>query len=75
MSVHSEVAMHFEQRQLLPEQQVIKSLDDGSLLVSSKISHATQILPLVRYWIPHLKIVNPQSLQQQLEKELQGYLE
>ena len=75
LSVHSEVAMHFEQRQLLPEQQVLKSLDDGSLLVLSKISHATQILPLVRYWIPHLKIVNPQSLQQQLEKELQGYLE
>lgn len=75
LSVHSDVALHFKQRQLLPEQQVIKSLDDGSLLVSSKISHATQILPLVRYWIPHLKIVNPQSLQQQLEKELQGYLE
>ena len=74
LSVHGEVALHFKQRQLLPEQQVIKSLDDGGLLISSKISHMTQILPLVRYWIPHLKIVNPESLQQQLERELQGYL-
>lgn len=75
LSVHGDVALHFKQRQLLPEQQVIKVLDDGGLLVSSKITHITQILPLVRYWIPHLKIVNPESLQQQLEKELKGYLE
>ena len=74
LSVHGEVALHFKQRQLLPEQQVIKSLDDGGLLISSRITHATQILPLVRYWIPHLKIVNPESLQQQLESELKGYL-
>jgi predicted DNA-binding transcriptional regulator YafY len=74
LSVHGEVALHFKQRQLLPEQQVIKSLDDGGLLISSRITHATQILPLVRYWIPHLKIVNPESLQQQLETELKGYL-
>jgi hypothetical protein len=44
------------------------------LLISSKITHITQILPLVRYWIPHLKIVNPESMQQQLEAELKGYL-
>lgn len=74
LSVQGEVALHFKQRQLLPEQQVIKSLDDGGLLVSSKITHVTQILPLVRYWIPHLKIVNPESLQQQLESGLKGYL-
>ena len=74
LSVHGDVALHFKQRQLLPEQLVIKALDDGGLLISSKISHVTQILPLVRYWIPHLKIVNPESLQQQLEAELKGYL-
>ena len=72
--MHGDVALHFKQRQLLPEQLVIKALDDGGLLISSRITHITQILPLVRYWIPHLKIVNPESLQQQLEAELKGYL-
>lgn len=75
LTVHPDVAMHFQQRQLLPEQQTIKKLDDGGLLISSRITHTTQILPLVRYWIPHLKIVNPAGLQDGLEKELKGYLE
>ncbi|WP_286731059.1 helix-turn-helix transcriptional regulator [Acinetobacter sp. UBA1297] len=74
LTVHVDVASHFQQRQLLPEQQVIKELDDGNLLLSSRITHVTQILPLVRYWIPHLKIVNPVGLQEQIEEELKKYL-
>ena len=74
LTVHADVALHFQQRQLLPEQQVIKKLDDGGLLLSSRITHITQILPLVRYWIPHLKIVNPEGLQDEMEKDLKEYL-
>lgn len=74
LTVHTDVASHFRQRQLLPEQQIIKELDDGGLLVSSRVVNHMQILPLVRYWIPHVKIVNPQGLQGKMERELKGYL-
>lgn len=75
LTVHADVALHFQQRQLLPEQQIIKHLDDGGLLLSSRITHTTQILPLVRYWIPHLKIVNPEGLQEEVENGLKAYLD
>jgi len=75
LTVHADVALHFQQRQLLPEQQVVKQLDDGGLLLSSRITHATQILPLIRYWIPHLKIVNPVGLQDEVEMGLRAYLD
>ena len=74
LTVHADVALHFQQRQLLPEQQMIKKLDDGGLLLSSRITHHTQILPLVRYWIPHLKIVSPEGLQDEMELRLKEYL-
>ena len=74
LTVHADVALHFQQRQLLPEQQVIKKLDDGGLLLSSRITHHTQLLPLVRYWIPHLKIVSPEGLQDEMELRLKEYL-
>lgn len=75
LTVHADVALHFQQRQLLPEQKVIKKLNDGGLLLSSRITNVTQILPLVRYWIPHLKIVNPEGLQAEMEKGLMDYLD
>lgn len=74
LTIHSKVATHFKQRQLLPEQQIIKELDDGGLLISSKVVNALQILPLVRYWIPHVKIVNPEDLQEELEQGLREFL-
>lgn len=75
LTVHTDVALHFKQRPLLPEQNIIKVLDDGGLLLSSRITHHTQLLPLVRYWIPHLKIVNPEGLQDEMEKGLKEYLD
>jgi hypothetical protein len=74
LTVHPQVALHFKQRQLLPEQHIIKELDDGGLLISSKVVNALQILPLVRYWIPHVRIVKPAELQDELEEELKGYV-
>lgn len=74
LTIDQTVASHFQQRQLLPEQQIIKQLDDGGLLLSSRITHNTQLLPLVRYWLPHIKIVNPEELQQELESQLKSYL-
>jgi len=74
LKVDAEVAIHFQARALLPEQQVIKFLDDGGLLVSSRIVHTKQILPLVRYWVPHLKIISPEGLQDEMEQGLKQYL-
>lgn len=75
LKVSHDVASHFMQRQLLPEQQLIKELDDGGLLLSSHVVSAKQILPLVRYWIPHLKIVSPEGWQEKVESEIRAYLQ
>ena len=74
LSVDSQVAFYFKQRSILPEQQIVKELNDGGLLVSSKINHDMQLLPLIRFWIPNLKIVNPKRLQEELEIDLKKYL-
>jgi predicted DNA-binding transcriptional regulator YafY len=74
LSIDSQVSFYFKQRSILPEQQIVKELNDGGLLVSSKINHDMQLLPLIRFWIPHLKIVNPEGLQKELEIDLKKYL-
>lgn len=73
LTVCVKVAEHFQARSLLPEQKIIKQLEGGGLLLSSRIAHAAQILPLVRYWIPHLKIISPEKLQDEMEQEIREY--
>ena len=75
LSIDSHVAFYFKQRSILPEQQIVKELNDGGLLVSSKINHDMQLLPLIRFWIPHVAIISPAHLQNELEVGLKEYLE
>ena len=64
ISVRPEVALYFKQRLLLPEPQIILEDTTGGLLIACKICHEMQLLPLVRYWIPYIKIIEPAHFQQ-----------
>ena len=70
-----EVAGYFKRRKLIGNQVIEKELSDGSLIISAKVSHDNQILPIVRYWIPNLTIISPDSLQAEMDKGIKAYLE
>lgn len=70
-----EIAGYFKRRKLIANQIVEKELEDGGLIVSAKVGHANQVLPIVRYWIPHIRIISPEGLQAGLDQELRNYLE
>jgi predicted DNA-binding transcriptional regulator YafY len=65
LRVAPEVAHYFTRRALLPQQQQ-RADADGSLLVTTHINHPNQLLPVVRYWLPHVRIVQPAQLQEDL---------
>jgi predicted DNA-binding transcriptional regulator YafY len=73
LSISKEVADYFKRRQLIANQVIERELEDGSLIVSAK-GHTNQILPIVRYWIPHVQIISPESLQAELKIGLTEYL-
>lgn len=74
VSVRPEMALYFKQRHLLPEQTIEEEDTTGALLVRCQIRHEMQLLPLVRYWIPYIKIIHPSHFQEKLEQELKLYL-
>lgn len=58
LRVNREIAHYFTRRPLLPQQQHREDLD-GSILVTTRINHINQLLPVVRYWMPNVRIVKP----------------
>lgn len=74
LKVAKEVAFYFKRRKLIANQVIEKELEDGGLILSAKVGHPNQVLPIVRYWIPHIRIISPEALQVDLEQELAGYL-
>ncbi len=74
LKVDSSVAHYFQRRALLPNQQIDKTLEDGSLIVFSRIAHDSQILSLIRYWLPNVQVISPNELRYSLLQGLREYL-
>lgn len=74
LKVDKVVAGYFRRRKLIANQVIERELEDGSLIVSAKVGHHNQVLPIVRYWIPSIQIISPDGLQQEFESTLRKYL-
>lgn len=74
LKVAREAADYFKRRKLIANQVITKELEDGGLIVSCKVAHQNQILPLVRYWLPSIRVISPEGYQAVLETELKAYL-
>ena len=74
LEVKAQVAGYFKRRKLLPHQQIDRNLESGDLVVSTIVAHADELLPIVRYWIPHVRILAPLEFQQLLDEGLMAYL-
>ncbi len=75
LKVNAGVAHYFKRRSLLPKQSIDKELEDGGLIVSSRVAHDEQILPLIRYWLPNVYIISPDDLRDNLLENLRLYSE
>lgn len=74
LKIAGPVADYFRRRKLVANQVIEKELEGGGLIVSAKVAHINQILPTVRHWIPHIRIISPEGLQAEMESEIQAYL-
>jgi len=56
--------------------QIISSInsDDNSIEFTIKITHEMEILPIIKYWIPHLKVLEPKWLNDIIKQDLKEYL-
>lgn len=74
LKVNADVASYFKRRKLIANQVIEKELADGGLLISAKVGHQNQVLPILRYWIPHIRVISPESWQVELEQGIEDYL-
>ena len=74
MYADKSAAKYFKRRPL-PTQKIDSLNRDGTMEFSVTITHEMEILPVVKYWIPHLFILEPNWVKEMLEEDTQNYLE
>lgn len=74
LQIDEKVAGYFERRDLLPNQELVRKLDNGDLLLICKDVHPREVVPIVQYGIPHIRVISPSGIQEQMTKVLRNYL-
>ena len=73
LSVTPEIAKFFR-RKPLSKTQVISSVGiDGSMEITVKITHEMEIIPIVQYWMPNMRVIEPQWIHEQIMENINGY--
>jgi predicted DNA-binding transcriptional regulator YafY len=73
LKVTGEAMHYFTRRQLVPQQKIIEEQPEH-LMISTQVTHENQILPIVRYWIPFVEVVEPAELREKLKENLRNYM-
>ena len=67
------VKKYFE-RKPLSNQQIMCENEDGSIEIEVQVTHIMEIKPLVFYYLPHIKVIEPSSLADDILAEMEGYI-
>lgn len=71
----SNVVSKYVQRKPIAPTQVIESMyEDGSVDIVVKVTHEMEILPLVKYWLPYMKVIEPKWINEIIIDELENYI-
>jgi predicted DNA-binding transcriptional regulator YafY len=74
LQISSEVSKYFI-RKPISKSQITESLhEDGSMVVSVEITDDMEIIPFVKYWMPHIKVLEPVRIEERLKKDIEDYL-
>lgn len=71
----NEIAAKFFKRRPIPTQSIESLNEDGTMEFTVKITHEMEILPIVKYWIPHLYVIKPLWLKDIVKEDLEEYLD
>jgi len=72
--LNKHAAKTLKRRPLSKSQRVISEYQDGSCDISLWITHEKEIIPIVQYWMPHIKIVSPDWINEMILDHINRFL-
>jgi predicted DNA-binding transcriptional regulator YafY len=74
LEIDTEAKEYFLRKNTLANYTILEETQE-SLTVQTKVTFEDEILNLVRYWIPYIRIKSPTHLQEKLNSILEKYIQ
>ncbi|MEA2099987.1 MAG: WYL domain-containing protein [Campylobacterota bacterium] len=74
VEVDKSIADYFKLKKQLSSQKIVEMKENGDLIVSFRVTHEEDIDNIIKSWLPHIKVISPQSFKDKIKKELEDYV-
>ena len=74
LNISSDVAKYFKRKPISKSQITESVYEDGSIDVSVEITNDMEIIPFVKYWMPHIRVMEPMRISEVIREDLNEYL-
>lgn len=74
LEVDNSIKRFFKQKKFLTSQTILEEKENGNLIILYNVTNDMEIFPLIRKWLPNIKIISPQSSKDKFIKELVDYI-
>ena len=72
--IDNQVAHYFKRRKMFPTQEIKEERPDGSLVVVFRVGHFEAIRDILKSWIPHITILEPEEFRNNLLAEVKDWV-
>lgn len=73
MRIAPEAARYFQAAVFFPEQKIKRVEKGGALIVESRVSHFMEVIPVILKWMPHITVLKPKSLRDEIRERVRAY--
>jgi len=74
VEVSSKIMRHFKHKKHLKSQKIIEESKRG-LRISYEVTDPLVIMPLIKQWMPYIKVISPKHIKEQITKDAKRFLE
>ncbi len=74
LQISNEVAKYFKRKPISNSQKIEALYEDGSMDASVEITNDMEIMPFVKYWMPHIQILEPKRINDLILSDLEQYI-
>ncbi len=74
VEVSSKIMRHFKHKKHLKSQKIIEESKRG-LRISYEVTDPLVIMPLIKQWMPYIKVISPKHIKEQITKDAELFLE
>jgi len=72
--IYKSISKYFMRKHISKSQRLKEFDEDKNMIVTLNITNEKEIIPIIKYWLPNIKVLKPIGLNEKIKEEVQKFL-